>query len=210
MNSITHLTQSQIAEAIAAMSSAFSQDPVMNYFVPEDPSANLNARKQICQGLIRYTQPYNHIYTTTNELKGVAAWLPPEASSNIFLEIWSFMTSGLLIAPFSMRWERIFDFLNIIIQEAANRHRYVSEPHWYLMLLGVAPEYQGQGVGSQLIQPILQQADQNQTLCYLETSTESGVRFYRRHGFEVVTTITLAQGVCYWIMKRQPQSVKEW
>jgi ribosomal protein S18 acetylase RimI-like enzyme len=208
MNSITKLTQTQTEQAVVAMSFAFSQDPIINYFLPEDPAANLKARRQICQGLIRYTQPYDHIYTTSGELKGVAAWLPPKASSNLLLEVWHFVTSGLLIVPFSMRWERFLDFLNFFIQEGATRQHYVSEPHWYLMLLGVVPESQGQGIGGQLIQPILQEADQNQTLCYLETSTESGVRFYSRHGFEVIEQKTLTEGVHFWTMKRQPQTLE--
>ena len=69
----------------------------------------------------------------------------------------------------------------------------VPQAYWYLSMLGVDPAYQNQGVGSSLIQPILEQADRDNLPCYLETSTAGGVRFYQRHNFEVVETMDFPQ-----------------
>ena len=74
-------------------------------------------------------------------------------------------------------------------------------------MLGVDPAYQNQGMGSSLIQPILEQADRDNLPCYLETSTAGGVLFYQRHNFEVVETMDFPQeGFQVWMMIRQPQS----
>jgi ribosomal protein S18 acetylase RimI-like enzyme len=70
--------------------------------------------------------------------------------------------------------------------------------------LGVSPEYQGQGIGGRLLQPVLQEADRTKTPCYLETSTAAAVRFYQRHGFETVDQGLFANWE-YWAMKRNPQ-----
>jgi ribosomal protein S18 acetylase RimI-like enzyme len=73
-------------------------------------------------------------------------------------------------------------------------------------MLGVDPAYRNQGVGSSLIQPILERADRENMPCYLETSTEKGVRFYQRHNFEIVETIDFPQaGFQVWTMIRQPR-----
>ena len=69
----------------------------------------------------------------------------------------------------------------------------VPQAYWYLSMLGVDPAYQNQGVGSSLIQPILEQVDRDNLPCYLETSTAGGVRFYQRHNFEVVETMDFPQ-----------------
>jgi MFS family permease len=53
------------------------------------------------------------------------------------------------------------------------------KPHWYLWLLGVDPDRQGQGVGSALLAPILARADAEGLPCALETLTERNVWFYR-------------------------------
>jgi ribosomal protein S18 acetylase RimI-like enzyme len=83
-----------------------------------------------------------------------------------------------------------------------------SEPVWYLQALGIAPEAQGQGIGSKLIQPMLDLTDARQETCYLETGTDRNVRFYERFGFEVREAgVQLApHGPTHWTMIRRPQS----
>ncbi len=76
--------------------------------------------------------------------------------------------------------------------------------YFHQAMLGVHPTYQNQGVGSNLIQPVLAEADRQNMQCYLETSTAAAVRFYQRHSFKVVETIDSSQGNI-WAMKREPQ-----
>jgi GNAT superfamily N-acetyltransferase len=76
--------------------------------------------------------------------------------------------------------------------------------HWYLMVLGVEPERQGQGVGGELIAPILERADGERLPCYLETMKERNVTFYKKHGFEVVVEDAFPDGPPYWTMRREP------
>jgi len=42
--------------------------------------------------------------------------------------------------------------------------------------------------------------------CYLDTTHERNVAFYRRHGFEVVTASDMPRGgPRFWTMTRQPR-----
>ena len=43
-------------------------------------------------------------------------------------------------------------------------------PHWYLPVLGTAPEYQGRGVGSALLRALLARSDAEGLPAYLESS----------------------------------------
>jgi len=80
------------------------------------------------------------------------------------------------------------------------------EPHWYLATLGTAVELQGQGVGSALMQPVLEHCDAEGLPAYLESSKERNVPFYRRHGFEVVKEVPLpGGGPKLWTMWREPR-----
>lgn len=202
MTPTVHLTRTQIDEATNILSAAFRQDPVLGYFLPEAESAKLDALKQFSQAMLRYSQPYHHLYTTVETVKGIAGWLPPEAS--LLSKLWQAVASGFLALPFSMRSDRIVEAITFLIRELTT-HQQITEPHWYLAVLGVAPQYQGQGIGGALLQPILQQADRDQIPCYLETSTESAVRFYQRHGFEVARIKTVAGALKYWTMQRSPR-----
>ncbi len=81
------------------------------------------------------------------------------------------------------------------------------EPHYYLAVLGTDPAHQGKGKGSAAMAPVLAKADEDGVGCYLESSKESNIAFYRRHGFEVTGTHQLGggSGPTLWLMWRDPQ-----
>lgn len=59
---------------------------------------------------------------------------------------------------------------------------------WYLSIVGVAPAAQGRGIGAQLIEATLAEADQAGVPCYLETFDGRNPRFYARLGFFAVAS----------------------
>lgn len=79
-------------------------------------------------------------------------------------------------------------------------------PHFYLPTLGVVPELQGQGLGSRLLQPILEICDSDRIPAYLESSKESNIAFYARHGFRVTRELKLpGGGPTMYPMWREPR-----
>ena len=76
---------------------------------------------------------------------------------------------------------------------------------WYLSIVGIAPAFQGRGLGATLIRPILKRTDARGCHTYLETFTPRNMRFYRRLGFEEAGGFdepgTKAR---YWVMIRKP------
>ncbi|HLM63568.1 MAG TPA: GNAT family N-acetyltransferase [Acidimicrobiales bacterium] len=91
--------------------------------------------------------------------------------------------------------------------EAAHR----DEPHWYLVVLSVRPERQRQGLGSRLVEPILDRADCDGVACRLETPDPANVGYYRRFGFEVTDAAfaALPGGPPLTTMHRPPASVRQ-
>jgi GNAT superfamily N-acetyltransferase len=204
-SSVVHLLRSQTPEAAKVLSDAFSHDPIVTYFLSDDQNKKLNALQEIGEKLLHFGEPHHHIYTTASEVKGVAVWFPPEASSVTLSKLWQFLTSGLLTVPFYVRWDRLIEMLALTGEELGKRQQEV-EPHWYLSMLGVSSKYQGQGIGKELLQPVLEQADRDNLPCYLETSTEAAVRFYQRQGFEIQHSGTVGKTLPYWTMKRFPKA----
>jgi GNAT superfamily N-acetyltransferase len=66
---------------------------------------------------------------------------------------------------------------------AALYDHHPQEPHWYLLYVGVTPASQGSGVGSAVMQPVLDQCDREHLPAYLEATCERNRALYRRHGF---------------------------
>ncbi len=77
-------------------------------------------------------------------------------------------------------------------------------PHFYLAALGVRPEKQGQGLGSRLLEPVLRICDTDGIGAYLESSKESNIAFYGRHGFRVTKVLRMPRGPRMWAMWRDP------
>lgn len=78
--------------------------------------------------------------------------------------------------------------------------------HWYLAVVGVDPEAAGTGLGSALLQPVLEASDEQGLPCYLETAEADNEAFYEKHGFAVVRHGTEpAGGLEYWTFRREPR-----
>ncbi len=200
---IVSLNRSQIDQASKILASAFDDDPMFHYITPKDERSRVNAIQWVCKTALNYSQPYSHIYTTTDEMKGIAAWIPP---GHFPLSMLKLLQAGLYALPFKMGWGKIGQSMSLLNQMDELHERDIPQPHWYLFMLGVAPAYQGQGIGRTLLQPILNQADREGLPCYLETSTEGAICFYKKNGFDVLRSYKLAQdSPSLWTMKREPQ-----
>ncbi|WP_312182113.1 GNAT family N-acetyltransferase [Arthrobacter sp.] len=75
---------------------------------------------------------------------------------------------------------------------------------WTLAALGVAPDTQGNGAGTALMDAVLQDADRQGRSIALETSSERNVAFYGRHGFRVWAVTEMPDGGPFvWSMIRE-------
>ena len=80
-------------------------------------------------------------------------------------------------------------------------------PHRHLTVLGVRPEFQGQGVGSALLKQLCDEADAAKANSYLETDSEGGKQLYERFGFREVGRTT-KKGVRFIYMWRAAVNVE--
>jgi GNAT superfamily N-acetyltransferase len=77
-----------------------------------------------------------------------------------------------------------------------------APPHWYLAVLGTDPSAQGQGHGSAVLRPVLEQCDADGVGAYVESSKERNIDFYARHGFRVTAELRMPRGPKLWAMWR--------
>lgn len=198
--SLTRLSPTQFDAATDLLGEAFAEDPLLNYLVPADVGdrpdlmAYLFRLLLLCGG--------DHSYGLTDgdgqTLQGIAIWLPPGQSVGL-LDI---LRAGLYELPFRLPWPYLTRWRAALALDHYH-HQAMPMPHWYLMLLAVSPRYQRQGVGHQLMQPVLEECDRTYQPCYVETFTEAAVGFYQRHGFEILKTGPFAdQAPPFWTLRR--------
>ncbi|MBI4643747.1 MAG: GNAT family N-acetyltransferase, partial [Deltaproteobacteria bacterium] len=152
---------------------------------------------------IKYGEGYGQVYTTP-EVAGVAIWFvpgrpSPAAASILGDAVWLPLQVGCRCF-----W-RFFRFVGL----ADRVHRgIISGDHWHLFILVVDPEHQGQGWGSELLRPVLAQADDLGQACYLETTNPRAVPFYQKHGFNIAHHSVLGPGgPDFWGLLRNPAAI---
>ncbi|MGW6571186.1 GNAT family N-acetyltransferase [Streptomyces sp. NPDC054945] len=81
-----------------------------------------------------------------------------------------------------------------------------AEEHEYLLMIAVAPGRQGQGLGGELIAPVLERCDREGVPAYLEASSERSKGLYERLGWELTgDPVRLPDGPLMWPMWRKPR-----
>jgi len=181
----------------ALLARSFLDDPVASHVFPD------GARRQAALRVFFATQmradylPFGGC-STTDDHSGAAVWAP--AGKPLLTGVRA-MLALLPVLPYVVtNLVSTLRLLNTV--ESMHPH----EPHWYLATLGTAPERRGQGIGSALMRPALEHCDAQGLPCYLESSKDRNVPFYRRHGFEVVKEVALGRdGPTIWTMWRHPR-----
>ena len=201
-NEPIRLAPSQREQAVGVLTRAFQEDPMYSYLFPNFDE-RIRSLGRLWNGVVRYSLVYGQVYTTP-ALAGVACWLSP---GNTRMTAWRMARTGFGLQRAVIRFNREARrrVLGLLTYTDQIHSRVITRPHWYLMALGVEPGRQRQGVGSQLLRPVLARADETGVPCYLETETEQNVAFYQKQGFEIAFEGAIADaGLPLWTMVREP------
>ncbi len=194
---VRRATAADVDAVADQLARTFWDDPVTSYIFPKADRRGAALRAYFGTQMRADYLPFGGCYTTGDHA-GAAVWAP---AGKPLLTGLRAMVTMLPVLPYV--WSNLVTTLRLLnTVESLHPH----EPHWYLASLGTAPERQGQGIGSALLRPVLEHCDAEGLPCYLESSKERNVPFYRRHGFEVVTEVSLGgDGPPIWTMWRAPR-----
>ena len=99
--------------------------------------------------------------------------LPHKSKTNIFADL------GLIFSSLGIaNVKRTLHFKSQI-------KKHYPKAFVYVDFIGVDPQSQGQGYGSQLLKEISEYASEFELPIYLETSTLQNIDFYKKNGFEM-------------------------
>ena len=179
-------------EALAMpLARAFYDDPVTMWANPRERT-RLRRSARFFLGRMRALVPHE-LSSMTEERDAAAIWSPPDAWEMGLRELLHDLPAFL-----SPRTPLVVRAMHGV------EKLHPKGPHYYLSVLGVEPSRQGEGLGSALLQPMLRRCDQEGVGAYLESSKETNVRFYQRHGFRVTDEVALSRGPKMWLMWRDP------
>jgi len=127
----------------------------------------------------------------------IAVWVPPDAREEH--EAIGPAPPGEVVHLLGNNAERHASFW-----EWVGEHE-PSDPLRYLSHIGVAPERQREGLGTQLLHDGLASADRDGVATWLETSRAVNAAYYERFGFRTVADEDAPDGGPHiWFMRRDP------
>lgn len=189
----------------AIWADAFEQDPLMKWVFPDD-SARLGCLRQ-WWGFLLDRLPVGAELHGTRTDGCVAYWQPPrdgEAQSTSRDDDSEEM-SDWAVEFAALMSELLGDLAPSRLEALDKMHQArLTEPHWYLSVLGTSSSRQSKGLGGKVLAPMLNRCDRIGELAYLESTNPANVGFYRRHGFESIGEFTVGDGVLITPMVREP------
>lgn len=187
------------APALArTLARAFQDDPVISWIIEDEAVRREKAPRAFELYLRRFWLDHDETYTTASTA-GVCVWeLPGKWKTPVLRQL------AALPAMLRINGRHTGRLLRAVASLEAN---HPDEPHYYLPVAGVAPEWQGRGIGAALMKPILERCDREGMPAYLEATTPRSRALYERHGFAVTEEFKLAKvGPLLSRMWRAPQA----
>lgn len=208
IESLYKVQNRDITKAGVVLADAFQHDPVwVKIFEDVD---NMDYKHAFFESPVRYCLRHGKVYATSEHLEGIAAYVPGNLADMTF---WRLIQSGFVgagikkgmkfmieMGKYMKKIETIFKPLEVDRNANMEGRKYV-----YLMIVGVASEFQEQGFGGKLLKAIIEENEQARIPIYLETETKRNVRMYEKMGFKSINQIILPViDLPQWEMVREP------
>ncbi|MEA2315670.1 MAG: hypothetical protein QOI03_2362 [Solirubrobacteraceae bacterium] len=194
---VRRATAAEVPALAAMLARAFLDDPVAEW-AWRPHGLRLRALERFQATRLRQLLVHEEVWTTS-DLSCAALWAPPEHWRSSLRE------TAALVPSFANR--RLIGRMPLVAlgwHKLELKHPH-SPPHWYLAVLGTEPRARGRGLGSAVLGGVLEQCDADRVGAYLESSKESNIDFYSRHGFRVTGELSLLRGPNMWPMWREPR-----
>lgn len=184
---------------VAALARAFFDDPVTKWYFPDD-SRRLRQHERLLAFIGEKVWFEHDLTYTTDGGIGAAVWIPPD-HWRVGIPEQLRMTPGLMSRIGLRDFPRALRGFNLM--ESHHPH---EPPHYYLPEIGVVPEWQGKGIGTALLRPMLERCDREGVPAYLEATSARNRACYERNGFEVTGEFRYPNGPSQWPMWREPRA----
>ena len=193
MRPFRHCRAADLDTATEVLAAAFFDDPVFGWIYPDATTRAGHLRDWM--GLaVRTSFARGHTYLA-HDGGAATVWAPPDVSLE---DDASRAEHGeMIVRHLGADAARLGGASGI-----AEMHP--EEAHFYLRLVGVRPDRQGQGLGRSMLAPVLAMCDAEDLPAYLENSNPRNEAFYRSLGFDEVGRVQITDGPMLQGMWREP------
>lgn len=165
------------------LSKSFDANQSVNYIVKQDQN-----REKRVRVLMNYSFDicflFGDVYLSDNN-QGCALVLYPDKKKTT-------LKSVMLDVQLLFKSIGITNISKALERESKIRKIQAKEHMYYLWFIGVIPEHQGSGIGTDLINELIQDSRTQERNIYLETSSIKNLPWYKRFGFKIYNELALS------------------
>jgi GNAT superfamily N-acetyltransferase len=185
------------------LADAFQHDPVWTKIFEGESDIEKRFRASF-ETPVRYCLKYGEVYAPSKDMEGVIAWAPGRYAD---MTAWRIICSGAMGAGMKIGMSVLRKMGTAFASSIEDRKKHMAgKEYLYILVVGVATEFQGKGFGRQLIGAAIEKSEREKISLYLETETDENVKMYEHFGFRLLEEITLpVVGLPTWEMVREPE-----
>ncbi|MBN8717950.1 Acetyltransferase (GNAT) family protein [Hydrobacter penzbergensis] len=165
------------------LTKSFDANQSVNYIVKQDEK-----RVQRVRSLMDYSFEVCYLFGDvflSDDKKGCALITYPDKKKTTLKSI--LLDVKLILSAVGLK-----NIKKTLAREAKINELQSKEPKYYLWFIGVDPEHQNEGIGSILLDEIIEDSEQKQRPIYLETSTVKNLPWYKKFGFQIYNELDLS------------------
>ncbi len=184
-----------LKNAVDVLTDAFSKESMWKEVFTDEEKNRI-----LTEVMVRFCLKYGSVYATSENFEGIMALAPHDKE----MTTWTIVRSGAFFLSMKIADEaKKMEVLNSAVEEAKKSLNLGS--HIHLLMMGVSQEFQGKGFGGKLLRALIEKAEAEKKLIYLETQKENNVKLYEKYGFSVKKKIILPEplNLPMWLMVRQ-------
>ncbi|HYF66715.1 MAG TPA: GNAT family N-acetyltransferase [Ohtaekwangia sp.] len=164
------------------LSKSFDKNKSVNYVVKQDAN-----RQDRIRSLMEYSfntcLSFGEIWISDDNMACALLLFPETKKTTLRSILWD-----VNLATSAIGLTRVIDVLK---RESLIKKNHPDKPFTYLWFIGVDPLAQKRGVGSKLLNEVIDMNAKKRRPIYLETSVSNNLSWYKKFGFEIYQKINL-------------------
>lgn len=168
---------------IDILTKSFDSNQSVNYIVKQDQK-----RIQRVRALMDYSFEVCYLFGDvylSDDKKACALVLYPDKKRTTLKSV--FLDVKLILACVGLA-----NIKKALTRESKIKQIQPNDRMYYLWFIGVDPSYQNSGIGTSLLNEIIEDSVQKKRPIYLETSTLTNLPWYKKFGFDVYSELDLS------------------
>jgi GNAT superfamily N-acetyltransferase len=168
---------------IDILAQSFDDNQSVNYISKQDKKRKERIRKLMAYSF-EICFSYGEVFLTENK-KACALILYPDKKKTTLKTI--FLDAQLIYSCIGIE-----NIKKALTRETKIKQLQPKDLMSYLWFIGVDPEYQNKGIGSVLLNDIIEDSDHKERPIYLETSTLKNLPWFQKFGFRIYNELDLS------------------